>query len=120
MEYKRLCESDLRFMHMVWEHEPINSTKLTALCREELGWKKSTVYTMLKKLGEKGFLKNEGAVVTALVSREEVQAAESEVFVEQTFGGSLPKFLVAFLGGKTIPDDEVDQLQRLIDKHRRG
>ena len=120
MEYKRLCESDYRFMSVVWDSEPVNSTHLVELCRDQLGWKKSTTYTMLKKLCEKGFLSNRDATVTALVPREEVQASESEIFVEQTFGGSLPRFLVSFLGGKTISDREAEELKKLIDQHREG
>lgn len=120
MDYKRLCESDYRFMTVIWDHEPLSSTELVALCQEELGWKKSTTYTMLKKLCDKGLARNESAQVTSLVPREEVQAAESETFVEQTFGGSLPGFLVSFLGSKTISHKEADELKRLIDQHREG
>ena len=118
MEYKRLCESDYRLMSVIWDNEPVTSTALVALCREELGWKKSTTYTMLKKLGEKNLVQNESAVVTALIPREAVQAAESKTFVEQTFGGSLPGFLVSFLGGKTISEEEAAELKELIDRHR--
>ena len=85
---------------------------------EALGWKKSTTYTMLKRLAEKGLVKNENAVVTSLVSREQVQSSESEYVVEQTFSGSLPGFLVAFLGNKTISDEEAEAIKRLIDAHR--
>ena len=120
MERKRLCESDYRFMAVIWDNEPVNSTKLVELCREKLGWKKSTTYTMLKKLCEKGFAQNENAVVTARIPRSDVQAAESELFVEQTFGGSLPNFLVSFLGGKTISEQEAAELKRLIDAHKEG
>ena len=120
MEYKRLCESDYRFMSVIWEHEPLTSTKLVELCGEKLGWKKSTTYTMLQKLCEKGLARNEDTVVTALVSREQVQAYESERFVEQTFAGSLPGFLVSFLGGRKISQEEAEQLKRLIDQHKEG
>lgn len=120
MEYKRLCESDYRFMSVIWEHEPLTSTKLVELCGEKLGWKKSTTYTMLKKLCEKGLARNEDTVVTALVSREQVQAYESERFVEQTFAGSLPGFLVSFLEGRKISQEEAEQLKRLIDQHKEG
>jgi len=118
MENKRLCESDLRFMTVIWENEPVNSTGLVELCREKLGWKKSTTYTMLKKLCDKGFAKNEDAVVTSLVPQGDVQAAESELFIEQTFSGSLPGFLVAFLGEKKLSDREAEELKQLIDEHR--
>lgn len=118
MEYKRLCESDYRFMSVIWDHEPLTSTELVALCKQELGWKKSTTYTMLKKLCEKELAQNENAVVTALVPREEVQTAESKTFVRQTFGGSLPSFLTAFFGGKTISEEEANELKDLIDRYR--
>lgn len=118
MENKRLCESDYRFLRVIWDNEPLSSAKLVSLCAEQLGWKKSTTYTMLKKLCEKGMAKNEDATVTALVPRDAVQAAESEKFVEETFSGSLPGFLVAFLGGKTISAAEAEALKTLIDEHR--
>ena len=87
------------------------------LCRERLGWKKSTTYTQIKKLQEKGFLKNEDAVVTALISREEVQKEESDYFVERTFGGSLPGFLAAFMKGRTISGQEAEQIKKMIEEH---
>ena len=118
MESKRLYDGELWFLNIIWAHEPVASGELVRLCRQELGWKKSTTYTMLKRLGEKGFLKNENAVVTTLVSRAEVQSAESETVVRQTFNGSLPGFLVAFLGNKTISDEEAEAIKRLIDAHR--
>ena len=120
MEEFKLCESDYRFMKLIWEHEPIPSGKLVAVCKEELGWKKSTTYTMLKKMSEKGFAKNEDSVVTALISRNQVQAYESERFVERAFDGSLPGFLASFLGGKTISEKEAKELIRLIDEHKEG
>ena len=118
MESKRLAESDYRFMSLIWDSEPVGSTRLAELALEKLGWKKSTTYTMIKKMSEKGFLRSENAVVTALLKREQVQTAESEKFVEQTFAGSLPGFLVAFLGGKTISRAEAEELKALIDAHR--
>jgi len=120
MEERKLCESDYRFMTVIWDHEPLSSRKLVALCAERLGWKKSTTYTTLKKLCDRGFAKNTETVVTALIPREAVQASESERFVERTFGGSLPSFLTAFLGGKTISEEEAEALKRLIDEHREG
>ncbi len=120
MDYKRLCESDYRFMCVIWEHAPLSSTELVALCREELGWKKSTTYTMLKKLCEKGLAQNENATVTALISKDQVQTAESTTFVNQTFGGSLPSFLTAFFGGKPISEQEANELKDLIDRYREG
>lgn len=118
MEGKRLSYGESRFMDIIWENEPVPSGRLVELCRERLGWKKSTTYTRLRILTEKGYVKNEESVVTALVSREEIQASESAYVVEQTFSGSLPGFLVSFLGGKTISAREAEELKKLIDEHR--
>lgn len=118
MEGKRLSESEYRFMSLLWDSEPIPSMKLVELCREELGWKKSTVFTVIKKLSEKGFLKNESAVVTALVPRDKAQATESGLFLERTFNGSLPGFLAAFLRDKGISGEEAERLKELIDRYR--
>ena len=118
MERKRLTYGEARLMHLIWEGEPLSSGALTEKCREELGWKKSTSYTMLKKLADKGYVRNENAVVTACVSRADAQAAESNYVVDSSFSGSLPGFLVAFLGGKTISDAEAEELKALIDAHR--
>ncbi len=113
-----LCESDYRFMSVIWDNEPLTSGALVEKCADTLGWKKSTTYTMLKKLCEKGFAQNEKSIVISLVARESVQKAESERIVEQTFSGSLPGFLVAFLGGKTISEKEAEELKKLIDSHK--
>ncbi len=120
MENIMLCESDYRFMTVVWENEPVSSRQLVTLCGDTLGWKKSTTYTVLRKMGEKGFLKNEDTIVTSLIPKANVQARESAYFVERTFDGSLPKFLTAFLGGRTISKREADELKRLIDTYREG
>ncbi|MGN1414315.1 MAG: BlaI/MecI/CopY family transcriptional regulator [Anaerovoracaceae bacterium] len=118
MENLKLCESDYRFMTVIWDNEPVASGQLVKLCRQQLGWKKATTYTTLKKLSEKGFAQNVDTIVTSLVPREAVQAYASEHFVEHTFRGSLPQFLVSFLGGKTISEEEAEELKRLIDQHR--
>ena len=120
MDSLKLCESDYRFMTIVWEHAPVASGELVTLCAEKLGWKKSTTYTTLKKMCEKGFAQNTDTVVTALIPRDRVQAYESERFVERAFDGSLPGFLAAFLGGKTISEREAAELKRLIDEHKEG
>ena len=119
MAYHRLCESDYRFLSLIWDHEPVNSTELVRLAAEDLGWKKSTVYTMVKKLAEKGLAASENATVRSLVPREEIQMQESRSFVDQTFSGSLPGFLVSFYGGKGISRAEAEELQRLIDELKR-
>ena len=117
-ENLKLCESDYRFMSVVWDNEPVASGQLVQLCQEQLGWKKATTYTTLKKLSEKGFAQNVDTVVTSLVPREAVQAYASEHFVSHTFRGSLPQFLVSFLGDKTISAEEAAELKRLIDAHK--
>ena len=118
MEKIRLCDSEYRFLQVVWEAAPVPSGQLAELCRQRLGWKKSTVYTVLKKMCEKGLLRNENAVVTVLVPRERVTAAEAEQFVDRTFGGSLPGFLAAFMSGKKLTAREAEEMKRLIDRYR--
>lgn len=114
MELK-LCESDFKFMCVIWDNEPITSHDLVIKCNEELGWKKSTTYTVLKKLCEKGFAKNESSVINSLVPKEHVQQYASAKFVESSFEGSLPNFLVSFFGGKKISKSEAEELKKLID-----
>ena len=116
MDDYRLFDAEYRLMDLVWERQPINSTALSRLCQEKLGWKKPTTYNLLRKLGERGILKNENATVTALVGREQVLRRESEAAVEKSFGGSLPGFVAAFLSGKTLSHQEAEELRRLIDE----
>jgi len=118
MENLKLCESDYRFMLVVWENEPVESGQLVKLCADKLGWKKSTTYTVLRKMQEKGLLKNENTIVSTIVPKEKVQAYESEYFIERAFAGSLPQFLSSFLGGKTISAQQADEIKRLIDAHK--
>ncbi|MEE3496058.1 MAG: BlaI/MecI/CopY family transcriptional regulator [Butyrivibrio sp.] len=117
MEQLKLCDSDYRFMCVVWEHAPVNSGDLVKLCNETLGWKKSTTYTTIKKLSEKGYIKNEDAIVSVIIEKERVQADESNYFVDRTFEGSLPGFLTAFLGGKKLSSEEADEIRKLIDEY---
>ena len=114
----RLCESDFRFMCVVWENEPVSSHDLVLKCNEQLGWKKSTTYTVLKKMSEKGFAKNEGSVITSLVAKKDVQKYESNRVVNTSFDGALPSFLASFFGGKKISENEAQELKRLIDNYR--
>ena len=113
-----LGEVQERFADLIWQNEPIASGELVKLCAKELGWKKSTTYTVIRKMCEKGYISNVDATVSVLVSKEQVQANESEYFVERTFDGSLPGFVAAFLGGKKISAKEAAQLKQLIDAHR--
>ncbi|HHV28221.1 BlaI/MecI/CopY family transcriptional regulator [Acetivibrio mesophilus] len=116
-EYK-LAESEKRFAELIWQNEPIGSGELVKLCEKEMNWKKSTTYTVLKKLCEKGFFQNENAVVTSLITKDEYYAKQSVTFVEDTFGGSLPKFLTAFISGKKISKHQAEELKRLIDEYK--
>ena len=118
MEELRLCDSEYRFMCMVWELSPVRSGELVKAANEQLGWKKSTTYTVIKKLEQRGFLRNEKAIVTAVVSRKECQAAETGYFMDRTFGGSLPKFVAAFLGNRKISDREAKEIKAMIDSHK--
>ena len=117
MESLKLCDGVYRFMTIVWENAPIASGELVKLCNNILGWKKSTTYTAIKKLSEKGYIKNENAVVSVLIEQQLVQRDESNYFVERTFGGSLPGFLTAFLGGKSISKEEADKIKKIIDSY---
>ena len=114
METPKIFDSELRFCEILWEHQPVRSSELAHLCADELGWKKSTTYTVIKRLTERGVVQTEDAVVTALVSRDQVQRAESRAFVERNFSGSLPGFLNAFVGGRGLSAEEADELRRMI------
>ena len=116
MDPPKIFDSELKFCEILWTHEPVKSSELVRLCADELGWKKSTTYTVIKRLTERGVVHTENAVVTALVNREDVQSAESRAFVERNFSGSLPGFLNAFVGGKGLTAAEADELRRMIDK----
>ena len=107
------------FAHIVWSHEPISSGELVKICEKELHWKKPTTYTVLRKLCEKGLLQNLDGVVSSRVSREAFYSAKSERFVQDTFAGSLPAFIAAFIAGKKITPQEADEIQQMIDSFRR-
>ena len=116
MDTPKIFDSELKFCEILGTQEPVKSSELVRLCADELGWKKSTTYTVIKRLTERGVVHTENAVVTALVNREDVQSAESRAFVERNFSGSLPGFLNAFVGGKGLTAAEADELRRMIDK----
>ena len=120
METPKVFESEYRFCLILWEHEPVKSGELVNLCREQLGWKPTTTYTVIKRLSERGVLKNENSVVSALVTKDEVQAAEINEMVEKTFEGSLPAFIAAFTKHQKITDEEIDAVQAMIDRYRKG
>lgn len=119
METPKIYESEYRFCLILWAHEPVKSKELVRLCQEQLGWKSTTTYTVIKRLSERGVLKNENTVVTSLVSKDEVQAAELDEFVEKTFEGSLPAFIAAFAKNQKLSDQEIDAMQAMIDQYRR-
>ena len=116
----KIFESEYRFCLILWEKEPVKSSELVALCREQLGWKPSTTYTVIKRLAERGVLKNENTVVTSLVTKDEVQASEIEELVESRFGGSIPAFISAFTRHSKLSDSELDEVQEMIDRYRKG
>ena len=120
MDTPKVFESEYRFCLILWEKEPVKSSKLVELCKEQLGWKPTTTYTVIKRLSERGVLKNENTVVTSLVSKDQVQAAELNEMVEKTFEGSLPAFIAAFTKHQKISDTEIDAVQQMIDRFRKG
>ena len=120
MDTPKVFESEYRFCLILWENEPVKSSKLVELCKEQLGWKPTTTYTVIKRLSERGVLKNENTVVTSLVSKDQVQAAELNEMVEKSFEGSLPAFIAAFTKHQKISDTEIDAVQQMIDRFRKG
>ena len=118
MEVPKVFESEYRLCLILWEHEPIKSSELVQLCREQLGWKPTTTYTVIKRLSERGVLKNENTIVTSLVSKDQVQAAEIDELVEKTFEGSLPAFVAAFTKHHKLSAKEVDEVQAMIDRFK--
>lgn len=115
MSTPKVFESEYRFCLILWEHEPVTSPELVKLCEEQLGWKKATTYTVIKRLSERGILKSEKTVVTSLVSKSEVQMAEIDELVEKTFEGSLPAFIAAFTRHKKLSDKDIRALREMID-----
>lgn len=118
MHELQLGAIESRFADIIWNHEPISSTEIVKLAEAELSWKKSTTYTVLKRLCEKGLFQNDGGTVTSLISRKDFYARQSERFVEETFDGSLPAFLAAFTARKRLTEEEVAYLRRMISEHK--
>lgn len=117
MEVPKIFESEYRFCEILWENEPVSSSELVCLCNEKLEWKKSTTYTVIKRLSERGVLKSENTIVTSLVSKEEVQISEGKEFLEKTFDGSLPKFIAAFARKKILSEEEINEIRKMIDSY---
>ena len=120
METPKIFESEYHFCLIMWEHEPVTTVELVKLCQEQLGWKRTTTYTVIKRLGERGVLKNEDGTITSLVSKENAQAREIDELVEEKFQGSLPAFIAAFTRRQDLSHAELDEVQRMIDRIRRG
>ncbi len=118
MDIYKFTESEEKFADIIWLNEPVGSGDLVKLCEKQMNWKKSTTYTVLKKLCENGIFQNENATVSSLITKDEYYAKQSIRFVEDTFGGSLPKFLTAFIGGKKISKHQAEELKKLIDEHK--
>lgn len=117
IEYK-LGEIEMRFADIIWNHEPLSSGDLVKLCEKELEWKKSTTYTILRRVCERGLFKNENGMVTSCVSKEEFLSNKTEQFVEETFAGSLPSFVAAFTNQRKLSDEEIRELQLIIERNR--
>ena len=116
MSTPKIFESEYRFCLILWREEPINSTRLAKICKEELGWSRTTTYTLIKRLRDRGVVRNEDATVTALVTKEEVQIAQMDELLDKTFEGSLPAFIAAFARRQSLSEDEAEALRRLIEK----
>ena len=120
MEPYKLFDAEYRFMNILWELEPVNSTQLCRVCQQRLGWKKPTTYTVLRKLCEKGLFQNVNGVVSSVMSREEFASRRSEQFVDNAFHGSLPAFVAAFTAQKPLSAQEAEEIQEMISKFRKG
>ena len=113
-----LGEQETKFANLIWDNAPINSTELVKLASEVIRWKKSTTYTILRRLCERGIFKNENAIVSVILTREQFYSNQSQKYVENIFGGSLPKFIASFIGGKCLSEKQADELVRLINEHK--
>lgn len=120
MSIPKIHESEYRFCLILWEHQPVTAVELVKLCQEQLGWKRTTTYTVIKRLTERGVLKNEDSVITALVSKEAAQEREIDALVEEKFQGSVPAFIAAFTRRQNISQEELEEVQQMIDRIRKG
>lgn len=116
MDTPKVFESEYRFCLILWKYEPINSTKLARICKEELGWSRTTTFTVIRRLSDRGVVKNENATVTSLISKEDIQVAQMDEMMEKTFEGSLPAFIAAFARRQELSDDEVKEILRIIER----
>ena len=120
MSTPKVFESEYRFCLILWENEPIKSSELVSLCKEKLGWKPTTTYTVITRLSERGVVKNENTVVSSLVSKDEIQEAEIDEMVEKTFEGSVPAFLAAFTKKRNLSEKEIAEIRKMIDGFEKG
>ena len=120
MDTPKIFDSEYRFCLILWAHEPVRSSELVRQCQEQLGWKPTTTYTVIKRLSQRGVLQNNNSIVTSLLSKEAVQAAEIDAMVDRTFEGSLPAFVAAFTRHQRLSEQEIDAMQQMIDRYRRG
>lgn len=118
MKVYKLAKGEAKFADIIWDNEPISSTELVRICETEMNWKKSTTYTVLKKLCTRGIFENKSAIVSSVVSRDEFYSMKSKQFVEDTFGGSLPRFLTAFIGKEKLSDQQIKEMKQLIDSYK--
>ena len=116
MDDLKLYDGEYKFVNLIWENEPVNSTELVRICEEHLGWKKSTTYTVLRKLVDRGLLQNENATVISLVKRAQVQKFETDALLDKVFDGSIPTFISAFLKDKKLSEEESDEIRRMIEE----
>ena len=114
METPKVFESEYRFCLILWENEPVSCSDLAKICKERLGWSRTTTYTVIKRLGERGVLSNENSVVKSLVSKEEIQASEMDEMMEKTFEGSVPAFIAAFAKREKLSEKDVSEIRRII------
>ena len=120
MDFPKIHESEYRFCLIMWEHEPVTAVRLVKLCQEQLGWKRTTTYTVIKRLRDRGVLTNDNGTITSLVSKDEAQACEIDELVEKKFEGSLPAFIAAFTKHQDMSEGDLDEVQRMIDRIRKG
>ena len=116
MSVPKVFESEYRFCLILWKNEPVSCAEMAKLCKKELGWSRTTTYTVIKRLGERGVVKNESSIVTSLVSKEEIQLAEMEKMMEKTFENSLPAFIAAFAKRQELSEEEIEEIRRIIEK----
>ena len=116
MSTPKIFESEYRFCLILWENEPISSRELSELCKEKLGWSKTTTYTVIKRLSERGVVKNENTIVTSLISKDEAQISEIDELVEKKFEGSIPAFIAAFAKSRKLSDKEIEEIRQIIEQ----